>query len=55
MFCVVKGILRVVFLESLEMKFVSLPTYVNLAQLVFGVHFLSSLVLFSTGVVFIIV
>ena len=50
MFCVVKSILRLVFLKSLVMNFVSLLIYANLAHLVFGVFFLSGLVLFSTGV-----
>jgi hypothetical protein len=44
MFCVVKAILRVVFLKNLVMNFVSLPTYVNLAHFVFGVF---SFILFS--------
>jgi hypothetical protein len=36
-FCVVKAILSVVYLKSLVMNFVSLPTYVNSAHLLFGV------------------
>ena len=31
------------------MNFVSLPVYVNLAHLVFGIFFISGHVLFSTG------
>ena len=50
MFCVVKAILRLIFLKSLVINFVSLPIYVNLAHFVFGVFFLSDFVLFSTGV-----
>lgn len=34
-FCVVKAIFRAVFLKSVLINFVSLPTYVNLAYLVF--------------------
>jgi hypothetical protein len=51
MFCVVKEILRLEFLKSLVMNFVSLPVYVNLVHLVYSEWFpLSNLVSFSTGV-----
>jgi hypothetical protein len=33
---VVNAILRIVYLKSLVINFVSVPTYVNLANLVFG-------------------
>jgi hypothetical protein len=37
-------------LEKLIMNFVTLPLQVNLTHMVFGIFFLSGLVLFSTGV-----
>jgi len=46
-FCVVKEILRLEFLNSFVMNFVSLPMYVNLAHFFFQcIFFLSSYYIF---------